>query len=142
MLCLSTWDWTLFLSALVSSTLSPGGSEAVLLYHLQEPESNTYLLIFIATLGNVCGSVITYAMGRYGFQFSHRWFQISDTKIKRAKQHFQRWGTPALLFAWLPILGDPLCLVAGSLRYSLLSFITLVSIGKLARYTLIASPFM
>ncbi len=142
MLWVSELDWVLFASALLSSTLFPGGSEALLLYQLQNPESNDYWLVFIATLGNVCGSVITYAMGRYGFQFSHRWFQISDTKIKRAKQHFQRWGTPALLFAWLPILGDPLCLVAGSLRYSLLYFIALVSIGKLARYTLIASPFM
>jgi len=142
MLWLSTWDWTLFLSALISSTLFPGGSEALLLYRLQEATSNPYLLIFIATLGNVLGSTVTYAMGRYSFQFSHRWFQVSDTKIKRAEQHFKRWGAPALLLAWLPIIGDPLCLVAGSLRYSLLNFITLVSIGKLARYTLIASPFL
>ncbi len=142
MLWFSTWDWTLFLSALVSSTLFPGGSEALLLYRLQEATSNPYLLIFIATLGNVLGSIITYAMGRYGFQFSHRWFQVSDTKIKRAEQRFQRWGAPALLLAWLPMIGDPLCLVAGSLRYSLFGFITLVSIGKLARYTLVASPFL
>ena len=138
MLWFSTWDWTLFLSALISSTLFPGGSEGLLLYHLQEPERNAYLLVFIATLGNVLGSIITYAMGKYGFQFSHRWFQVSDTKIKRAEQHFKRWGAPTLLFAWLPIIGDPLCLVAGSLRYSFLSFIPLVSIGKLSRYTLLA----
>ena len=138
MLWLSTWDWTLFLSALISSTLFPGGSEALLLYRLQEATSNPYLLIFIATLGNVLGSIITYVMGRYGFQFSHRWFQVSNTKIKRAEQHFKRWGAPALLFAWLPIIGDPLCLVAGGLRYNFLSFSLLVSMGKLARYSFLA----
>ncbi len=142
MLWLSTWDGALFLSALISSTLFPGGSEALLLYRLQEATSNPYLLIFIATLGNVLGSTATYAMGRYGFQFSHRWFQVSDAKIKRTEQYFKRWGAPALLLAWLPIIGDPLCLAAGGLRYSLWRFIILVSIGKLARYTIIALPFL
>jgi len=138
MIILNDWNWALFLSALVSSTLFPGGSEALLIYLLQEVNRNVYLLIFVATLGNVLGSVITYYMGKYGFQLSHRWFRISEDKLSRAEHHFQRFGTPALLFAWLPIIGDPLCLVAGGLRYSFFSFIILVSIGKLSRYTLIA----
>ncbi len=142
MFWISTFDWALFFSAFISSTLFPGGSEALLLYRLQEGTNNPYILLFIATLGNVSGSIITYAMGRYGFQLSHHWFQISDTNIKRAEKYFQRWGAPALLFAWLPVIGDPLCLVAGGLRYPLPGFMALVSIGKLARYTLIASPFL
>jgi len=94
-------NWILFFSALVSSTLFPGGSEALLVYRLQEAGSNPDTLVLVATLGNVIGSVITYFMGKYGFQLSHQWLQIADGKIKRAEQQFKRWGAPILLFAWL-----------------------------------------
>jgi len=142
MLWLFQLDWALFFSALISSTLFPGGSEALLIYRLQDANSNVYLLVFMATLGNVLGSIITYYMGKYGFQLSHRWFRVSEDKLARAEHHFQRFGTPALLFAWLPIIGDPLCLVAGVLRYNIYLFIALVGIGKLARYTLLAWAFI
>jgi len=131
-------DWALFFSALISSTLFPGGSEALLVYRLQETTNNPYILVLTVTLGNVLGSVITYYMGKYGFQMSHEWFQISDKKVKHAEQQFNRWGAPALLFAWLPIIGDPLCLIAGSLRYPFLTFVILIGIGKLARYACLA----
>jgi membrane protein YqaA with SNARE-associated domain len=139
---LSSLDWSLFFSALISSTLFPGGSEALLVYRLQEAGGNPYALVLVATLGNVTGSIITYVMGKYGFQLSHRWFYISDEKINRAEQQFKRWGAPALLFAWLPIIGDPLCLVAGSLRFHFFGFVLLVGLGKLARYTLLAWAFI
>ncbi|WP_038250182.1 YqaA family protein [Ghiorsea bivora] len=135
-------DWTLFFSALISSTLFPGGSEALLIFRLQDASSNPYLLVTIATSGNVLGSIITYYMGKYGFQFSHKWFHISLAKQQQAENYFKKWGTPALLFAWLPIIGDPLCLVAGALRYHIYLFIVLVGIGKLARYTLLAWAFI
>ena len=135
-------DWTLFFSALISSTLFPGGSEALLIYRLQETSNSVYLLIAMATLGNILGSIITYYMGKYGFQLSHRWFQISPNKQQQAETLFQKWGTPALLFAWLPIIGDPLCLVAGALRYHIYLFIALVGLGKLTRYTLLAWAFI
>lgn len=142
MLWFNSLDWTLFFSALISSTLFPGGSEALLIYRLQDTNSNVFLLVFMATLGNVLGSIITYYMGKYGFQLSHRWFRVSEDKMVRAEHHFKRFGTPALLFAWLPIIGDPLCLVAGVLRYNIYLFIALVGIGKLARYTLLAWAFI
>ncbi|HIP07787.1 MAG TPA: DedA family protein [Mariprofundaceae bacterium] len=138
MLWFNQQDWALFFSALVSSTLFPGGSEALLIYRLKDEASSVYLLVFIATLGNVLGSIITYYMGKYGFQFSHRWFQTSSAKQQQAEHYFKKLGTPALLFAWLPIIGDPLCLVAGALRYNIYAFIALISIGKLTRYTLLA----
>ena len=135
-------DWALFFSALISSTLFPGGSEALLIFRLQDASNNPYLLVTMATCGNVLGSVITYYMGKYGFQFSHKWFHISPTKQQQAEGYFKKWGTPALLFAWLPIIGDPLCLVAGALRYHIYLFIVLVGIGKLIRYTLLAWAFI
>ena len=142
MLWLTQLDWTLFFSALISSTLFPGGSEALLIFRLQDATNNPYLLVIMATCGNVLGSIITYYMGKYGFQFSHKWFQISPTKQQQAEAYFKQWGTPALLFAWLPIIGDPLCLVAGALRYNIYVFIAVVSMGKLTRYTLIAWAFL
>lgn len=134
-------DWTLFFSALISSTLFPGGSEALLLYRLHEGEPAVSLVI-IASVGNVLGSLITYAMGRLGSKAIHKkWLRMDEKKVEHAESWFGRYGQAALLFAWLPIVGDPLCLVAGLLRSPLLYFIALVSIGKLARYALLAGLF-
>ena len=134
-------NWALFTSALISATLFPGGSEALLLYRLHEG-GHALSLVLIATAGNVLGSLITYAMGRLGNAALHRrWLRISEDSVARAEQWFNRFGKPALLLAWLPVVGDPLCLVAGLLRCHLGIFLLLVTIGKLARYALIAWAF-
>jgi len=134
-------DWSLFFSALISSTLFPGGSEALLLYRLHEG-GNAIPLVMIATTGNVLGSLITYAMGRLGSTAIHKkWLRMDEKNVERAESWFGRYGQVSLLFAWLPIVGDPLCLVAGLLRSPLLWFVILVSIGKLARYALLAGLF-
>ncbi|PIP02364.1 MAG: hypothetical protein COW18_00365 [Zetaproteobacteria bacterium CG12_big_fil_rev_8_21_14_0_65_54_13] len=135
-------DWTLFFSALISSTLFPGGSEALLLYRLNEG-SDALALVLIATVGNVLGSLITYAMGRLGNAAIHKkWLRISEAQSERAERWFAAYGKPALLFAWLPIVGDPLCLAAGLLRCGIVPFLILVTIGKLIRYSLLALPFI
>ena len=131
-------DWTLFFSALISSTLFPGGSETLLLYRLHEG-GNASALVAIATVGNVLGSLITYTMGRLGNEAIHKkWLRMDEKKIERAEHWFGRYGQVSLLFAWLPIVGDPLCLVAGLLRSSLIWFVMLVTLGKCARYVLLA----
>ncbi len=130
-------DWPLFFSALISSTLLPGGSEILLLYRLNEG-ADAYILVIIATVGNVLGSLITYSMGRLGNEMVHKkWLRISETQIERGERWFGKYGRPSLLLAWLPVVGDPLCLVAGLLRCELISFLILVSVGKLARYTVL-----
>ncbi len=135
-------DWTLFSSALISSTLFPGGSEALLLYRLNEG-GDVVGLVLIATLGNLLGSVITYAMGRFGNEALHRkWLKISEQQIAHAETWFAKYGKPALLLAWLPVVGDPLCLAAGLLRSGLLSFLVLAGVGKLLRYAVLALPFV
>jgi membrane protein YqaA with SNARE-associated domain len=135
-------DWPLFFSALISSTLFPGGSEGLLLYRLNEG-ANVYSLVVIATVGNVLGSLITYGMGRFGNEAVHKkWLRMSETQIKRGERWFDKHGKISLLFAWLPVVGDPLCLVAGLLRCGLFSFLILVTIGKLARYAVLAWPFI
>jgi len=130
--------WALFFSALISATLLPGGSEALLLYQLHQGNA-AWLLILIAGCGNVLGSIITYAMGYGGYHLlcHHpvgQRFSPTHPRMEQAKQMFNRWGLPTLLLAWLPIIGDPITLVAGLLRTPLLWFIILVSIGKFGRY--------
>jgi membrane protein YqaA with SNARE-associated domain len=131
-------DWSLFFSALISSTLFPGGSEALLLYRLNEG-GDVWALVFIATVGNVLGSLITYGMGRLGNEAVHKkWLRMDAAKVARAEAWFGKYGVPSLLLAWLPVVGDPLCLVAGLLRCGLPMFLLLVTIGKLGRYAFLA----
>jgi membrane protein YqaA with SNARE-associated domain len=135
-------DWPLFFSALISSTLFPGGSEALLLYRLYEG-ANVYSLVVIATVGNILGSLITYGIGRFGNEVIHKkWLRMSKIQVERSERWFEQYGRSSLLFAWLPVVGDPLCLVAGLLRCDLISFLILVTIGKLARYVALAWSFI
>lgn len=131
------FDWALFGSALLSSTLFPGGSEALLLYRLHagaEPVAS----VATATAGNVLGSLITYAMGRFGRAAVAPRSQKAAQHLARAEAWFKRFGRPSLLLAWLPIVGDPLCLVAGVLRVGVPVFLLLVTLGKLGRYAVLA----
>jgi len=135
-------DWSLFFSALISSTLFPGGSEALLLYKLNEG-GDAMVLVTIATIGNLLGSLITYGMGRLGNEAVHKkWLRMDEAKVERAEAWFGKYGMPSLLLAWLPVIGDPLCLVAGLLRSHIGLFLLLVMIGKAARYAVIAWAFI
>lgn len=129
-------DWALFGSALLSSTLFPGGSEALLLYRLHQG-ADPVATVASATAGNVLGSLVTYAMGRFGRRAVQR-TEKTERHVARAERWFARFGHPALLFAWLPVVGDPLCLIAGVLRVGVASFLVLVTLGKLARYAALA----
>lgn len=131
-------DWALFFSAFVSATLLPGSSEAMLLFRLAQGDP-WGALVLTATAGNLLGSLVTYAMGRAGNIALHaRWLRISERDLSRAENWFGRWGNPSLLLAWLPVVGDPLCLLAGLLRVGPLRFLVLVGLGKLARYAFLA----
>jgi len=132
------FDWTLFVSAFLSATLLPGSSEALLLLRLGDGV-DPVSLVLCATAGNLLGSLLTYAMGRGGNVLLHRrWLRIDETQVQRAEQWFGRWGLPTLLLAWLPVVGDPLCLLAGILRVPPVWFVLLVGIGKFARYAALA----
>ena len=132
-------DWTLFASAFLSATLLPGSSEALLLLRLQDAPS-AVPPVLVATAGNLAGSLLTYLIGLGGNRALHavRWLRIDENDLVRAERWFRRWGRPSLLFAWLPVVGDPLCLLAGLLRVGWPSFVLLVGAGKLARYAIIA----
>ncbi len=128
----------LFLSAFLSATLLPGSSEAVLLGFLATGQGSPAALILFATLGNVGGAVVNWGLGRFLEHFMDRsWFPIDGAAMARAQGWFGRWGLWSLLLSWVPVIGDPLTLVAGVLRVPFGRFLVLVTIGKVLRYGLV-----
>ncbi|WP_114418344.1 YqaA family protein [Marinospirillum perlucidum] len=126
-----------FITGLVSATLFPGGSEALVVAQVCR-EQPLLLLWLLATSGNTLGSWINWLLGRYLLHFENRrWFPIKPHQRLKAEAWFQRWGFWSLLFAWLPVVGDPLTLVAGTLRVHWLKFLLLVATGKGLRYALL-----
>lgn len=125
----------LFLSAFVSSTLMPGGSEAVFGAMLWRGDHPAGLLLAIATLGNTLGGMTSWGLGRViAWRYPARRMTPAQAG---AIERLRRWGSPALLFSWLPIIGDPLCLAAGWLKVHWLLAMTLIALGKAARYAAI-----
>ena len=125
----------LFLTALLAATVLPAQSEFVLAGLHLAGAHDRFILVAVATVGNVLGSTINWLLGRYLMHFQHqRWFPIKGRVLERAQHFYQRWGVWTLLLAWLPVIGDPLTLVAGIFRTSLWVFLPLVTIGKAARY--------
>ncbi|QCU91064.1 YqaA family protein [Thiomicrorhabdus sediminis] len=128
----------LFIGSFLAATILPFGSEA-LLVTLVANDFPVAELVLIATLGNVLGSLLNYVIGFYGGDYLvHRVLRISEPSYEKAQQRFQKWGLWSLLFAWVPIIGDPLTVVAGALKVKIIWFIVLVSFGKLARYMVVA----
>ncbi len=126
----------LFVSALISSTLLPGGSEIVLLYLATQTGENHNLLWFVATVGNSIGGIITWAMGWWlARRFPNK--TLDEAKHKKALAYIRRWGSVSLLFSWVPIIGDPLCFVAGWLKLNFFYSVAFIVIGKATRYGLL-----
>lgn len=124
----------LFLSAFLAATILPLSSELVLTALLLNGLS-PITLVTIATIGNVSGSLANYALGYWGsLVVVKKWLRMSEAEFVRAEQRFAKYGMVALCFAWVPIIGDPLTVVAGVLRIRLRWFLLLVTAGKLARY--------
>ncbi len=128
----------LFLLSLLAATLLPLGSEwlliSLILQDVPAPQ-----VVAVATLGNVLGAFITYGIGVWGSGFFMRKFlRVDEKQTARAMELYQRYGPVSLFFAWLPIVGDPLCLVAGILRLQPLLFFFPVFVGKFGRYAFIA----
>lgn len=131
---------TLFFSAFLSATLLPGSSEALLISLLVAAEQDPALLVAAATIGNVVGSIVNWFCGAFLISFQdRRWFPVSRTQIDKAQKWYGKFGIWSLLFAWLPVIGDPLTVIAGMLRVPMLPFLILVTIGKFARYALITA---
>lgn len=132
----------LVLSAFLSATLLPGSSEAVLLGLLAAGQGTPLTLVALASLGNVAGSVVNWLLGRFFAGHADRpWFPVPPQGVARARLWFARYGQWSLLLAWVPVLGDPLTLVAGLMRMGFLRFFLLVAAGKVLRYVLIVAAW-
>ncbi|MDD2721302.1 MAG: DedA family protein [Gallionella sp.] len=120
--------FALFSSSLLAATLLPGGSEVVLFGVLKAYPDATWTALLVATLGNTLGGMISFGMG---------WLLPQTQQLKHVDT-IKRYGTPALLLAWTPLLGDALCLAAGWLRMNWWQAALFMAIGKFARYWVIA----
>ena len=121
--------WTLFASSFLAATLLPGGSEAVLFALLRLHPEHTALAVAVATLGNTLGGLSSYVLGRI----------VPQRKQLRWLSLVERYGSPVLLFSWVPLIGDALCVAAGWLRINAGLAVLYMALGKLARYVLIAT---
>ena len=127
---------TLFVVSFLSATLIPLGSEALLLHDVLAYYA-LFPLWIVATLGNTLGSMTNYYLGLKGERYLEEKGHISVVKIQKYKDFFDRYGVAVLLLSWLPIIGDPLTLVAGLLRYNFKYFNFIVFIAKGVRYLVV-----
>lgn len=125
----------LFFSALIAATILPMQSEAVLTGLLVSDTFSPVLLVVVASLGNILGSVINWFIGRGIENYKSRsWFPCSDNALAKAQLWYGRYGKWSLLLSWLPVVGDPLTVIAGTMREPIVSFVLLIAIGKVGRY--------
>lgn len=134
---------SLFISAFLAATLLPVSSEILLATLLKTTHSSAVLLFIAATLGNTLGSCVNWYLGRYLERFKDKkWFPVSEQQLNRARQAFNRYGYYSLLLSWVPIIGDPLTVIAGFLRMPFLLFVLIVLIAKSTRYAFIIWLFI
>ncbi|WP_428337636.1 YqaA family protein [Paenirhodobacter sp.] len=131
--------WGLFLAALLAATLLPAQSEAVLAGLILAGGHPLWLLLAVATAGNVLGAAINWALGRFLIHYAdRRWFPVSRAQLNRASGWYARWGHWSLLGSWLPLIGDPLTFAAGVLREPFWRFALIVTLAKGGRYLVLA----
>ena len=120
------------------ATIIPFGSEAYFITLLSLDKYNNFILFVVASVGNVLGSLFNWICGFYiNFFIKKSWFPINNKIIDRGNKLFTKYGKWSLLISWFPLVGDPITLAAGTLRYPIIPFLVLVSIGKVGRYLII-----
>ena len=123
---------SLFFGSFFAATLLPGGSEAVLFGVLKSYPETLWPALLIATAGNTLGGMVSFGMG---------WLLPQTQQLKHVGK-LRRYGTPALLLAWVPLIGDALCLAAGWLRLNWWQAALFMALGKFARYWVIAAAIV
>lgn len=130
----------LFASALIAATILPMQSESVLVGLLAAGGQPAVNLLIVATLGNVLGSVVNWGLGHFLLRFQdRRWFPASKSQLTRAEGWYHRYGRWSLLGSWLPVIGDPITVVAGVLREPIIPFLLIVTLAKATRYLFLAA---
>ncbi|MEM7173139.1 MAG: YqaA family protein [Pseudomonadota bacterium] len=132
---ISTGYVSLFVSAFLAATFFPASSEVVLAGLAASGEFNHAWLLIVASAGNTLGSVVNWLLGRFCLRWQDRcWFPAKPETLEKASLWFNRYGVWSLLLSWVPIIGDPITLVAGILKVRFWTFLVLVAIAKTIRY--------
>ena len=130
---------SLFTISFLAATILPFSSELMLASMLSIENYNRTLLITFSSLGNILGSVFNWVLGFYFIKLQNKkWFPFNQEQISKSSQWFEKYGKWSLLFAWVPIIGDPLTFVAGTMKTKFFIFLILVGIGKISRYLFIS----
>ncbi|TWI57609.1 membrane protein YqaA with SNARE-associated domain [Pseudomonas duriflava] len=130
----------LFLVSLLAATLLPAQSEAALAVLLLNGSYSTGGLLIAAITGNTLGSMVNWGLGRSIEHYrTRRWFPVSARQLERAQRGYQRYGRWSLLLSWVPIIGDPLTMIAGIMREPLPVFLLLVGLAKAGRYLVVTA---
>lgn len=133
----------LFMAAFLAATLLPMQSEAALVALLLTGDHAPWLLLTVASVGNVLGSGVNWLLGRGIERFrDKRWFPASPAALERARGWYRRYGRWSLLLSWMPVVGDPLTVMAGVMREPLPVFLLLVSLAKVGRYLVLMAVVM
>ena len=133
----------LFLSAFGAATLLPLQSEAVLLSMLYSNRNPPVILIAVASTGNILGSCVNWYLGSKIEQFKNRsWFPVSEQKMQQAQRTYHQYGYWSLLLSWVPMIGDPITLIAGFLKENFIRFLLLVSVAKIGRYVFLYAAYL
>ena len=133
----------LFISAFGAATLLPLQSEAVLIGLLLQNTHTVWVLIAVASLGNILGSCVNWYLGVQVEKYKHKkWFPVSEQNMQKAQKTYQKYGYWSLLLSWVPIIGDPITLIAGLLKENFARFLLIVSIAKIGRYIFVYFIFI
>ena len=125
----------LLIISFLAATILPLSSELVLSTMLLTDSFDKYLLLVVASFGNIFGSSVNWYLGKKILIFKDKkWFPVNEKQIAKSEMYFKKYGIWSLLLAWVPVIGDPLTVIAGILRINFFTFLLLVSISKTSRY--------
>lgn len=134
--------FALFIAAFGAATLLPLQSEAVLVGLLIDASHSAFVLISVASIGNILGSCVNWYLGLKIEKFKNKkWFPVSENKLIQAQEIYHKYGYWSLLLSWVPIIGDPITLIAGLMKEHFLRFVLVVAVAKIGRYVFIYAVF-
>ena len=129
---------TIFFLSFLAATILPFSSEIGLASLLALDTYNNILLLIFASCGNILGSCINWLLGNYSRRFENKkWFPFNKKNLFKASNWFEKYGKWSLLLSWVPVVGDPITFIAGTMKTKFKTFILLVSISKISRYLVI-----
>lgn len=129
----------LFITAFLAATILPMQSEALLATLLLKTDVAPWVLVAAGAFGNTLGACVNWFLGRYIETFKTRkWFPVSAKALETAQRHYMKYGRWSLLLSWVPLIGDPITVMAGVLKEKLYVFVMIVGVAKTARYIALA----